>query len=93
MNRLWGLVVRFPALPDFLKSSGSGTGSTQPHEYKWGAIERKSSGSGLENREYGRRDPLHWRVSLYPQKVTLTSPTGGGRSVGIVRLLFQAKEF
>jgi hypothetical protein len=22
--------VRFPALPDFLKSSGSGTGSTQP---------------------------------------------------------------
>jgi hypothetical protein len=32
--------VRFPALPDFLKeqkkkenSSGSGTGSTQPHEY------------------------------------------------------------
>ena len=24
--------VRFPALPDFLISSGSGTGSTQPHE-------------------------------------------------------------
>ena len=24
--------VRFPALPDFLSSSGSGTGSTQPHE-------------------------------------------------------------
>jgi hypothetical protein len=24
--------VRFPALPDFLRSSGSGTGSTQPHE-------------------------------------------------------------
>jgi hypothetical protein len=21
---------------------------------------RKSSGSGLENRDYGRRDPLHW---------------------------------
>jgi hypothetical protein len=25
--------VRFPALPDFLGSSGSGTGSIQPHEY------------------------------------------------------------
>jgi hypothetical protein len=25
--------VRFPALPDFLRSSGSETGPTQPHEY------------------------------------------------------------
>jgi hypothetical protein len=25
--------VRFPALPDFLRSSGPGTGSTQPREY------------------------------------------------------------
>jgi hypothetical protein len=25
--------VRFPALTDFLRSSGSGTGSTQPREY------------------------------------------------------------
>jgi hypothetical protein len=25
--------VRFPALPDFLRNSGSGTGSTQPREY------------------------------------------------------------
>jgi hypothetical protein len=24
--------VRFPALPDFLRSSGPGTGSTQPRE-------------------------------------------------------------
>jgi hypothetical protein len=29
--------VRFPALSDFLRSSGSGTGSTQPREYNWGA--------------------------------------------------------
>jgi hypothetical protein len=44
-DRLCGLVfpatdpeirVRFPALPDFLRSSGSGTGSTQPREYNWG---------------------------------------------------------
>jgi hypothetical protein len=26
--------TRFPALPDFLSSSGSGTGSIQPREYK-----------------------------------------------------------
>jgi hypothetical protein len=25
--------VRFPALPDFLRSTGSGTGATQPREY------------------------------------------------------------
>jgi hypothetical protein len=29
--------VRFLALPDFLRSSGSGTGSTQPREDNWGA--------------------------------------------------------
>jgi hypothetical protein len=34
--------VRFPALPDFLKSSGSGTGSTQPREYSWGATWKKT---------------------------------------------------
>jgi hypothetical protein len=28
--------VRFPALPNFLRSSGSGTGSTQPREDNWG---------------------------------------------------------
>ena len=28
--------VRFPALPDFLSSSGSGKGSTQPREVNWG---------------------------------------------------------
>jgi hypothetical protein len=29
--------VPFPALSDFLRSSGSGTGSTQPREDNWGA--------------------------------------------------------
>jgi hypothetical protein len=46
---------------------------------------RKSSGFGLENREYGRGDPLYRpRDTLYPQKFALTSSTVGGRSVGIV---------
>ena len=43
--------VRFPALPDFLSSSGSGTGSAQPREVNWGATWIKSSGSGPENRD------------------------------------------
>jgi hypothetical protein len=35
----------------------------------------------------GLRDPLRLpRDTLYPQKLVLTSPTCGGRSVGIVRL-------
>jgi hypothetical protein len=54
----------------------------------------KSSDSGLENREYGRRDPSRWpRDALYPQTLALTSPTSGGRSVGIVRSRTQAREF
>jgi hypothetical protein len=47
---------------------------------------RKSSGSGLEYREYCRRDLSRCtRGTLYPQKLALTSPTIGGRSVGITR--------
>jgi hypothetical protein len=76
------------------KSSGSGTGSTQPREYNWGATWKKSSSSCLENREYGRRDPSRWpRSTLYPQKLAITSPTSGGRSVGIVRSRTQTMEF
>jgi hypothetical protein len=54
---------------------------------------RNSSGSGLENREYGCGDPLRWpRNTLCPQKLALTSPTGCGRSVGIGLLLAKATE-
>jgi hypothetical protein len=41
---------------------------------------RKRSGSGLEIREYGRRDP------------SVTSPTSDGLSVDIARLRTQATE-
>jgi hypothetical protein len=55
---------------------------------------RNSRGSGLENREYVRGDPLRWpRDTLYPQKLALTSPTYGGLSVGIVRLRSKTTEF
>jgi hypothetical protein len=56
--------------------------------------ERKLSGSDLEIREYGRRNPSRWpRSSLYPQKLQLISPTSGDRSVGIVRLRTETTEF
>jgi hypothetical protein len=105
MEVLCGRVVRVPAYrfrglgsipgaPDFLRSSGSETGSNPPREYNWGATWKKSSGSGLENREYGRRDSSRWpRGSLYPQKLALTSPTSGCRSVDIFRSRTQATEF
>jgi hypothetical protein len=55
---------------------------------------RERSGSGLENREYGRRDPLHWlRDTPYPQNLALTSLTNGGRSVAIIRFRTEATEF
>jgi hypothetical protein len=51
------------------------------------------SGSYLENREYGRRDPSRWpRGTLYPQKLAITSPTSGGRSVSIVHSRTQTME-
>jgi hypothetical protein len=54
---------------------------------------RKNSGSGVENREYCRRDPSCCpRGTLYPQELALTSPTSCGRSVGIVRSRTQAMD-
>jgi hypothetical protein len=47
---------------------------------------RNSSGSGLESREYGRRD------SSRRKKLALTSLTSCGHSVGIVRLRAEATE-
>jgi hypothetical protein len=57
-------------------------------------LARKSSNSGLEIREYCRRDPSRWpRGTLYQQTLTLTSSTSGGRLVGRVRSRTQATEF
>jgi hypothetical protein len=55
---------------------------------------RKSSGSGLEMREYGCRGPASRpRGALYLQNLKLTSLTISGRSVGIVRSRTKATEF
>jgi hypothetical protein len=41
-----------------------------------------------------RPSPLCWPRDIpYPQKLALTSPTCGGRSVGIIRLRTKTKEF
>jgi hypothetical protein len=58
-------------------------------------LERKSSGSGLENRDHGHRGSaaLTTRHSSIRKKLLLTSPTSGGRSVGIVRSQTKVTEF
>jgi hypothetical protein len=50
---------------------------------------RKSSDSGLENREYGSGDPPRSPHGI----LALTSPTSSSRSVGIVRSRTKATEF
>jgi hypothetical protein len=43
-------------------------------------LERKNSGCGQEDRDYGRRDsPRSPRVTPPSEKLALTSPTSGGR--------------
>jgi hypothetical protein len=74
--------VRFPALPDFLRSSGSGKGPLSLVSTTEELLERKSSGSGLENSDYGRRDPSRWlRDTLLPANVG-TNCVDKGRSLG-----------
>jgi hypothetical protein len=65
--------VRFPALANFLRSSGPGTGSTQPHEDKWGATFKRISGSSIENwdlRPCGIRSADH-ATPLYSQTLAI----------------------
>ena len=58
-------------------------------------MNKKSSGSRSSKQRVtavGIRCADHV-TRLYPQKLALTSPTGGGRSVGIVRSRTKATEF
>jgi hypothetical protein len=102
-DHLCGLVIRVPGYrskgPGFdsrnykKKSSGSGPPFSlvsTPEE----PLGSNSSGTGLESREYGRRNSSRWRRgTVYPQKLALTSLTSGDCSVGIVRLRTEATGF
>jgi hypothetical protein len=91
-GRLCSLVVRVPGCIS-RGPGGSGTGSTQPHEYNWEATWKKRSCSGLENREYGRREtaavttrhPLSSKVGSYFASLV--------HYVGTIRSRTKAKEF
>jgi hypothetical protein len=80
--------VRFPALPEV-------------GGLKWGPLSLvRTTEEPLENKKQRLRsrkpsgNSLRWpRNTLYPQRLPLTSPTSGGRSVGIVRLRTTATEF
>jgi hypothetical protein len=55
---------------------------------------RNSSGSGLEKREYDRGDSLRRpRDTFYPQKLALTSQTGCGRLIDILRSRTKGTDF
>jgi hypothetical protein len=58
-------------------------------------LERESSGSGLENRDHGRRGfaALTTGHPSIRKKLALTWPTNGGCSVGIIRSRTKATEF
>jgi hypothetical protein len=49
--------VRFSALPDFLNSMGLERGPLSLVSATEELLGRNSSGSGLESRQYGRRNP------------------------------------
>jgi hypothetical protein len=104
-DRLCGLVVRVPgyrfrgsgSIPGnqiFREVVGLEQGQLSLASAMEELLERKRSGSGLENLEYGRREPLYWpRNTLYQQTLTLTSLTSGIGSVGIVRSRIKATKF
>jgi hypothetical protein len=82
----------------FKKSSGSGTGPLSLVSTSEELLDRKVVAPvyKTENTAVGIRHADHLAPSigtLCPQKLTITSLTGGGRSVGIVRSRTQNMEF
>jgi hypothetical protein len=103
VDHLCGQVVTVPGY----RSRGPGLDSRRYQMFwevgvlEWGQLSlmstneellgRYSSGSGLESREYDRRDPVRWpRDTLYLQK--FTNSADRRRSLGIVRSRTKATE-
>jgi hypothetical protein len=101
LDRLCGLVVRVPDYrfdsrhyQIFWEVVGLEGGPLSLVSTTEELLERKSSGFGLENREYGRRGSgTDYATPLFPQKLAQTSPTNGGRSVRVVRSRTRATKF
>jgi hypothetical protein len=74
----------FDSRRDFVRSSGSGTGSTWPREYNRGATWKKKQrlrSKKLRIRLWEIHCP-DYMTPLCPQKLALISPTSGSHSVG-----------
>jgi hypothetical protein len=82
--------VRFSALLYFLRSSGSGTRSTEPREHKEEKVEAPVYKTEITTAGIRQADHV---APYIRKKLALTSPTSGGRSVSIVRSRTQATEF
>jgi hypothetical protein len=80
--------VRFPGPTDVMRSSGSGTGSTQLRENNRRATWKKKQ--GLRCRKPRLKDGgipcADQATPVYQRKLALTSPRSGGWLVGTVRL-------
>jgi hypothetical protein len=94
IDRLCGLVVRVPGYRSrgprfdfrrykiFWEIVGLERGPLSLVRIIEELLEWINSGFGQENRINDLGDPLRWpRDTLYPQKLALTSPTSGGRSI------------
>jgi hypothetical protein len=77
--------VLFPALPDFLISSRSGTGPLSLVRTTEELLGRNNSGFGLENREYGHRDTLRSLCDTPLSAKVGTYLTDNRESLGVVR--------